>query len=439
MRSTRKIAAVLSADYKKAYPVLRSLKKHDYTIIAIFRNWRSYVFSRFIDRRLRVSGVRSPKDMMTLLKYLREKYNVDIVIPISFEDFLYISEIEDHPLKTVKVRGVRYASDKFKLGELCSKLGVLYPKTLLTKVENLDTCVRVIESEIGYPAVIKGRGDAARPTYVSDRDDLEETLRSKIGYEVLVQEYVPGIGCGYFAIALEGRPLIEYTHVRLIEEKASGGPSVASKLDFDIELIHVGRRFLSYLKWTGPVMIEMKRHVETGDIYVIEINPKFWGSLELSYASGLDLTCELLKICNEDVKCEHDVHIGNIFYWVIASMHYLRDNVHVYLSMIKKVLKRGIIHASDIHLDDPPELLYGVITRTLAVLSGRFRRSMWREKYYNVIRRKISKIVKNLKLIIFDLDGTLVKIPINWSKLRDNMCSKVRRSRTFNIMSLIAK
>ncbi len=439
MRSTPKIAAVLSADYKKAYPVIRSLKKQDYTIIAIFRNWRSYVFSRFIDRRLRVSSIKSPRDMMILLTYLKEKYNVDILIPISFEDFLYISEIERPPLKTVNIRDVGEVSDKFKLSEICSKLGVSYPRTSLIKVDNVHNCVKVIESDIGYPVVVKGRGDAARPTYASDRDDLEEILRSKLGREILVQEYVPGIGCGYFAIALEGKPLIEYTHVRLIEEKASGGPSVASRLDFDVELIHIGRRILSYLKWTGPVMVEMKRHVETGDIYIIEINPKFWGSLELSYASGLDLTCELLKVCNECVECRHHVHFGNIFYWVIASMHYLRDNVYVYLNMIKNVLKRGIIRVSDIHLDDPPELFYGAITRMLAVISGKFSRSAWRENYHDVIRRKIPKIIRRLKLIIFDLDGTLVKIPINWSKLRDKMCLKVGKSRTFNVMSLIAK
>jgi len=439
LRSTRKIAAVLSADYKKAYPVLRSLKKHGYDIVAVFRNWRSYVLSRFIDHRLRIVNVRSPKDMEILLRYLKVRYGAHLVIPISFEDYLYMSKIENPPLKTIKIGNVDLASDKFELGRICSELGVSYPKTMLLKIDDVDRCVKIVEAEIGYPAVIKGRGDAARPSYVSDRDDLREALRSRNKMEVLVQEYVPGIGCGYFAIAVEGRPLVEYTHVRLIEEKASGGPSVASRLDFDIELIEIGRRFLSYFKWTGPVMVEMKRHVETGEIYIIEVNPKFWGSLELSYASGLDLTCELLKTCGEEVTCVHKVYRGNMFYWIIASMHYLRENIHVYLSMLKNVLKRGILHVSDIHVDDPPELFYGVTTRAIAVLSGKFRRSAWREKYHDIIRRKIARALKTLRLIIFDLDGTLVDIPLNWSRLKDQICARTGRSRTFNVMSLIAK
>jgi len=439
LRSTRKRVAVLSADYKKAYPVVRSLKKHGYTVVAVFSKWRSYVFSRFINERVRVYGIGGPRDMEVLLRYLRSRYGVDIVVPISFEDFLYLSKVEDSAVRAPRLRNVDRASDKFELCKICEEVGTRYPRTLLIKVDNVHDCAREIENKIGYPMVVKGRGDAARPSYVSDIDDLLEILSKNVGREVLVQEYVPGIGCGYFAVAVDGRPLVEYTHVRLLEEKASGGPSVSSKLDFDPELIRVGRRFLSYFKWTGPVMIEMKRHVETGEIYVIEINPKFWGSLELSYSSGLDLTCELLRTCGEDVQCVHNVHRGRVFTWIIAAMHYLGDNAWIYMKMLKNVMRKGIVNVSDIHVDDPPELLYGITTRLVAVMTGKFSRSRWRRQYHELLVRKIARAVRSLRLIIFDLDGTLVNIPINWSTLRDRMCGELRKSRTFNVMSLIAR
>ncbi len=438
MRSTRRVA-VLSADYKKAYPVLVSLKRHGYTTIAVFSNWRSYVFSRYADKRVRVKRIRSVRDMEVLLNYLKYVYDVDIVIPISFEDYLYISYVENVPIKVPNVRNVAQASDKFELCKICREIGVNYPNTILLEIDDVKECARKLEDTIGYPMVVKGRGDAARPLYVSDIDDLLMILESNIGRELLAQEYVPGIGCGYFAIAVEGKPVIEYTHIRLIEEKASGGPSVASRLDFDVELIEVGRRFLEYFKWTGPVMVEMKRHVETGDIYVIEVNPKFWGSLELSYASGLDLPCELLRICGEDIKCTHNAHKGNVFTWIIAAMHYLRDNAWLYLKMLRRVIERGIINTSDIHLNDPPELFYGGITRMIAVLSGKFSRSNWRNIYNSILIRKLAKIVKFTRLLILDLDGTLVNIPINWMKLKEELCRNRGRSRTYNIMSLIAK
>jgi len=46
-------------------------------------------------------------------------------------------------------------------------------------------------------------------------------------------------------------------------------------------------------------MIEYKRSKKDGKYYFIEINPKFWGSLELGLSSGVNIVDALLQIVNQ--------------------------------------------------------------------------------------------------------------------------------------------
>jgi predicted ATP-grasp superfamily ATP-dependent carboligase len=45
---------------------------------------------------------------------------------------------------------------------------------------------------------------------------------------------------------------------------------------------------LERLRWNGVAMVEFKRSDADGRLYLMEINPKFWGSLELALVSGVD-------------------------------------------------------------------------------------------------------------------------------------------------------
>ncbi len=55
------------------------------------------------------------------------------------------------------------------------------------------------------------------------------------------------------------------------------------------EVIHAAKRcLLDALGWHGVAMVEFKREEATGRFVLMEVNPKFWGSLELAIVSGVD-------------------------------------------------------------------------------------------------------------------------------------------------------
>ena len=47
-------------------------------------------------------------------------------------------------------------------------------------------------------------------------------------------------------------------------------------------------RLLEQFDWRGPAMVEYKLDGETGEAFLMEVNGRFWGSLQLAIDAGVD-------------------------------------------------------------------------------------------------------------------------------------------------------
>jgi predicted ATP-grasp superfamily ATP-dependent carboligase len=104
----------------------------------------------------------------------------------------------------------------------------------------------------------------------------------------LVQRFVPGQGAGIFALYGESGPLAWFAHKRIREKPPSGGVSVLSEsADVDSRMKDMAARLLSASHWMGVAMIEY-RVTPDGTPYLMEVNGRFWGSLQLAIDSGVD-------------------------------------------------------------------------------------------------------------------------------------------------------
>jgi predicted ATP-grasp superfamily ATP-dependent carboligase len=64
----------------------------------------------------------------------------------------------------------------------------------------------------------------------------------------------------------------------------------------DPQLLELGTRLLDTLGWHGVAMVEFKQDAANGTYYLMEVNPKFWGSLDLALAAGADFPGDLIAI-----------------------------------------------------------------------------------------------------------------------------------------------
>ncbi len=247
---------------------------------------------------------RDPDALVADLNDLADDY--DYLLPVGGRTFEFVSEHRDDlafPLGRILPRqaAMRTAVQKAETYSLADRLGVPAPTTV---VPDDDTPVEAIADRVGFPAVVKtGVETEARFVRVVDsHDDLVEALDAYAATheaDPLVQEYLPGAGRGHFGLYRDGALVDGYTHRRIREYPPEGGASACAESQRDDRLREYSERLLSELEWTGVAMVEFKEDAD-GTPALVEINPKFWGSLDLAIESGLNMPRALLEYADAD-------------------------------------------------------------------------------------------------------------------------------------------
>ena len=105
--------------------------------------------------------------------------------------------------------------------------------------------------------------------------ELSDSLSPETFPETVLQEYIPGHGCGLFATYQNGACKRVFMHRRVREYPATGGVSSCAESFYDARLEFYGTRMLDALHWHGVAMVEFRRDARDGEYKLMEINPKF--------------------------------------------------------------------------------------------------------------------------------------------------------------------
>jgi predicted ATP-grasp superfamily ATP-dependent carboligase len=173
----------------------------------------------------------------------------------------------------------------------------------------------------------------------------------------VVQQYVTGEGYGFFAYYKDGVCIKKFSHHRIREYPVSGGASVCAESFVDPELERIGRKMLDLINWNGVAMVEFKKHSD-GEYKLMEINPKFWGSLELALAAGVDFPyCLVREIKGERIE-PNETFKQVRFQWLINGelFHFLSHP-----SSFFKILRDLFRSKNDIRITDPMPNLVQVL------------------------------------------------------------------------------
>jgi predicted ATP-grasp superfamily ATP-dependent carboligase len=144
-----------------------------------------------------------------------------------------------------------------------------------------------------------------------------------------VQEYIVGPEYGFFALFNKGRLRASFQHRRVLSVDYRGGASAISESIYIEELEELGIRLLQALKWHGPAMAEFKYDVGDKKFKLMEINPRFWGSLNLAVVAGIDFPYLYYKIA-KDGNCENARR-----YREKITSHYLYGELEHLISLVR--------------------------------------------------------------------------------------------------------
>jgi len=296
---------ILDANQRSALACMRSLGRMDGLELLAADSLPSALAgqSRFCRGYSQHPSVReTPDAFIDWLVDCQQREGIDLLFPMTeFTSQLILMHNQRHPeaalaLPFADAERLLSLGDKGRLVERAGRLGIAVPESrLYARAAEVDT------ASIGdYPVVIKPcrshlwLGDRWLTTSVQiarDRAELETCLATSPwlqDHDFMLQRFITGHGGGVFALYNRGQAVCFFAHRRLREKPPQGGVSVLSESVVpDPRMQQAARELLDDAGWHGVAMVEF-RIDESGKAWLMEVNTRFWGSLQLAIDAGVD-------------------------------------------------------------------------------------------------------------------------------------------------------
>lgn len=302
---------VLGEDNRNCLTIVRSLGRQGLEVWLGPETRDSIVpRSRYVRRTIPMPSTKERVNAwLDRLEELLSREQLDLVIPSSDHELVPMAQqrARFEPLARLAIPddfGFEHTYLKSKTLELADRVGVPIPRTTL--VEKPGDLAAIVDENPAFPLIVKPvssnvwKGGARFDLKVrtaSDESALESIARGllEIG-PVLIQSYFEGRGVGQEFLASEGEILDVFQHERVHEPLSGGGSSYRMSVLPDERMLDCSKRLLSGLRWTGVAMVEYRQNVATGEFVLMEINGRFWGSLPLAVAAGVDFPYRAYRV-----------------------------------------------------------------------------------------------------------------------------------------------
>lgn len=250
------------------------------------------------------------------IKSIHEKEKIDIIIPTLDAELYGFVKLEGKLsalgiktfLPTVEQLNIRAKDALFKF---CESNGIKAPKNFLA---NSSQELYSLPDQLEYPVAIKGIFyDAYIANNFEEVVSAFNKIRMKWGYPIIIQEFIKGDefnvvalgdGTGCMTGAVPMRKLY-------ITDKGKGWAGITIN---DNRLIELSRLIIGKMKWRSGMELEFIKSAETGEYYLLEINPRFPAWTYLAPKAGQNLPYAMVKLAlGEHVEPFNDYTIGTIF------------------------------------------------------------------------------------------------------------------------------
>jgi len=352
---------ILDGDHKNALAIVRHLGKTKQYLIDVVSYSKASIafFSNYANQKFIISNPKKDPDkyLADLLDILKQNSYL-AVLPVSYISYQLcaannVQILENTYITIARPEHINLASSKIETYQLAEKIGIPYPKIQL--INQIDEIEKV---ETTYPCVIKAPFEVGKNLveYATNKSELVSKykklcLKNKFENKLpLIQNYIQGEGVGFFAFYKNGECKNYFIHRRIREYPVSGGASTCAESFYDESILNYGKKVLDYLKWEGVAMVEFKKDNSTGIYNLMEINAKFWGSLDLALVSGINFPQMLIDdaLGLEIEKNEFDRKIR--FQWILNGdlFHILERPRHLFAFIKDLFLARNDFYFSDI-------------------------------------------------------------------------------------------
>jgi len=272
--------------------------------------------------------VRQAAGFIGSLKDAFQKFGPKVYIPSDQEILVVAQSLEQ--LRDLGVRipiapfaTLRELHKKDTIHRLAISFNLPTPESIVPKTLSE---IHEFAQEFGGPLVVKRLSSSSArgisfitPAQLHAANGAGGFQGLKFG-EFLVQRYVGGTGYGVSMLFNQGQLRAKFTHKRLRETAPSGGVSTLRISARNPLLEEYAEHLLRRVGFHGVAMVEFRYDEALQKAWLIEVNPRFWGSLALAIHSGVDFPHLLYSMAlNGDVAPVFDYRLNVQGRWILGD------------------------------------------------------------------------------------------------------------------------
>ena len=340
------------------------------------------MWSKFCSKKKKVINASTDKTAFgkDILKICKDSLNKPVLFPMEEPTILWCSEHREELEKVCYTlladkESMKIALNKSETIKVAMKIDVPCPKSYFPK--DVVELKKIIEKEKLQDYVIKpyhGSGSSGL-LYgsLSQEIDLNEHWQ-KYG-ELILQERIPADGEGVgVSIIMDRNHEVKgvFAHKRLEQYPNSGGPSTQRIGIRNEKLVSNSIKLLKALNWVGVAMVEWKFDTVKKEYVLMEINPRFWGSLELSVRSGVNFPFLYYQLAKKRYVKKIDTYsVDKVCRWLIPGdvLRYLTKKNRESLS---KFLKGFFKNSEEWDKEDKRCFFASIICQGLLILNPKY-------------------------------------------------------------------
>jgi len=261
-----------------------------------------------------------------------------VLIPMADITLILVAQMRDALERFVRVpiateEQINQVQDKRQVLFAAQKIGIGVPATFMLHA-NED--LNAVAGRLRYPVILKPRLSwlqrssewvSGQVQYAHDPEDLKKKYLQSHSLipNPLVQERIDGEGRGVFLLVWNGALKAAFCHRRLREKPPWGGVSVyRESIPFDSEIVDKSYQLLQTFGWQGPAMVEFKADKHDGQLKLMEVNGRFWGSLQLALDAGMNFPLLYYRLAiGEGLPSQFDYKVGVRSRWLLGDLDQL--------------------------------------------------------------------------------------------------------------------
>ena len=311
------------ASYKHTLAAARALAAHGIEVhTCSCREHALSFYSKAVRKSFLLPDAEAVRPFLKAVQTLDRREAYDVILPISDAAWRSIllngrsellAKIPSPPLNSYEI-----ARDKAKTLALAKTVGVGIPETVFP--EDPESLI----GKLRFPVIAKPAVATGKVKIIFRENEAKALRKDNAESRYLIQERIRGDGYGFFALFKKGAMKSFFMHKRIREVPPTGGSSSAAEATYDPELLEAGSKLLERLHWHGVAMVEFKRDDATGEFKLIEINPKFWGTLDLPIASGIDFPHLAVQLVTLGELAERRRYEWMRYCWFPDDLRHLR-------------------------------------------------------------------------------------------------------------------